>query len=655
MSEFRFYAFVTAQEWGYGPQQWTPELLQHDADLTIAGRPLRHSEDRLASGAVSKPNLINPPSGCRWTVHLPEGDNSDDFVGLEDEWPSQWKAVHTEQELQNALKTSSFSNVPESQLPLSVPQIARLARPSAHDLLIETVAFAIMGRNLELLKNCLDEVDSRDLDITPLYPFHLATTYLDGATTCCLIMDELCCFFSNPKRPKTFRECQRNRHGHTILDNILLTILRSHADVPLVEIDRALGKTAAYAGIEVDICGRWSANTPCFRALAASGQSWIPKLWKHKFCHTSTQAVCHCLTTILLSFEWASEDQSHLFMHTCLSCDARLQLGPLHALVVAAFLLVKYGFEDEDLFGMLACYLRMVSEINHCNPLDCATISIDLLLNRDVEGLCSHEYMTASVLAQHLTQELDCCNASPTSITGWHVLVRVMETTESAVGQSKSYSTSVADDREDGSFDNHSVDDVAAEASIEFDHLDTISGGMVLHHAIQLGVPEDRDATNEDAFTISDDYGWSAIDDHQEVVETEHSTSRHYSFTRTCGYCGHLPDDEVGGAVFGNSIVLGHVWAAVQAEVANHKRLSDSDTWLSPYFSMQGLLEWLEAGTEPVTYIKEGMLKGYCACSCFDNVPVLLGEDMLKDYCAPHRRNREADHRALYIPAPKWQ
>ena len=573
-------------------------------------------------------------------------------MDLEDKWPPQWKAVHTEQELQHALKTSSFSKVPESQLPLFVPQIARLARPAAHDLLVETVAFAIMGRNLELLRNCLDEVNARDLDITPLYPFHLATSYLDGATTCCLIVDELCSFFYDDY---SFLQCQRNRHGHTILDNILLTILRSHADVPLIKIDRTLGKNAAYAGIEVDICGRWSANSSCFRALAASGESQIPRSWKHKFCHSSIQAVCHSLTTLLWRFSGAVKTESQLFMHTCPFCGARLQLGLLHALVVAGFFLVKHGFEGEDLFGVLAYYLCVISAPGMCDPLECAAISIELILGRDVEGSCSHEYMTASELAQRLTEELDCCNASPTSITGWHVLVRVVEMTESAVGQPKSYPTSVADDRENGGLDKHSVGDVLAEASIESNLLDTTNGGgMVLHHTIQLGAPEDYSTTDEDVFTISDSYGWSAIDDHRGVAETEHSRSRHYSFTEECGFCEDYAANESGLGVFGYSIVLGHVWAAMQAELANHRRLSDCDTWLSPYFSMQGLLEWLEAGTEPVAYIEERMLEEYCACGRFAGAPVPIGEDMLKDYCAPHRSNREAHHRAFYIQAPEF-
>jgi hypothetical protein len=101
---------------------------------------------------------------------------------------------------------------------------------------------------------------------------------------------------------KAKNDMYTNDRGYTVLDNFMLTILKSHSTATMDQVDDGPDKGTQYAGIEVDICGSWMADSPCFQSLIEAGRPSIPPHWKHKFCNTSVQAICHCMTIMGAAF-----------------------------------------------------------------------------------------------------------------------------------------------------------------------------------------------------------------------------------------------------------------------------------------------------------------------------------------------------------------
>ncbi|KAK5101483.1 hypothetical protein LTR24_000539 [Lithohypha guttulata] len=345
------------------------------------------------------------------------------------DWSQQNLSQPIEERLVGALLSNSFSDVTEAQLPVPVSKVAKAAQRSPSDLLLESLGFAIMGRSVELVRSCLKKARKQTIDVGTIHPLHIATSYLDGGRTCCLIIAELCAFLRFKGR---YRDCITNEHGHTVLDNIFLSVLRSHSNAPLSVVEGSLGERARYAGSEVDICGRWSADSHCYRILLASGERTIPPTWKHKFCHTSIQAVCHTISILLRALPTSTIKQSGLFRHTCPnpSCGRRMQLGALHALVVVAMFLATYGCADEDLFGIIACYLCMTRA--GVDPLEEACLSAPQILGFQTDDICIHAEMTPSELATQLREKLSSITFGNAVTTGWNCLVTIMRMAESA-------------------------------------------------------------------------------------------------------------------------------------------------------------------------------------------------------------------------------
>lgn len=211
-----------------------------------------------------------------------------------------------------------------------------------------------------------------------------------------------------------------------------LSMLRSHSNAPLSIVDGSLGERARYAGIEVDICGRWSADSHCYRTLLASGERTIPSTWKHKLCRTSIQAVCHTIGILLWTLSTLATEQSGLFRHTCPnpSCGRWMQLGTLHTLVVVALFLATYGCADEDLLGIIACYLCMTQA--GVDPLEDACLSVPQNLGFQTDETCIHAGMTPSEVAIRLRGEISSVPFRNTATTGWDCLVAITRMAESA-------------------------------------------------------------------------------------------------------------------------------------------------------------------------------------------------------------------------------
>lgn len=173
-------------------------------------------------------------------------------------------------------------------------------------------------------------------------------------------------------------------------------------------MDHAFRHEDHFAGDDVDICGRWDADSTCVRVLLANGNLTIPFDWKHMFCHTSIQAICHCIGT-LFGPHWAPDinTPSGLFLKGCSSekCNRMLRLMPLHTLVMTTVCLPTKESEGETLFGVLACLLRLLG--NGANPLLKADISVMGLLGieEDVHE-CSHTDLNPLELAEKIPEEV---------------------------------------------------------------------------------------------------------------------------------------------------------------------------------------------------------------------------------------------------------
>lgn len=183
----------------------------------------------------------------------------------------------------------------------------------------------------------------------------IATSYLDGARTCCNMFGIVSTYFSGARMTEVYV----NELGHTIIDNLLISILKSHSSAKPFVVDQAWKDNPRFCGEEVDICGRWDADSPCVRQQYANGNPTTPIDWKHKFCHTSIQTIRHCLIALFKRApkRLVRETVSGLYVHRCFDCGVKLQSHVLHSLVITAYHLPSKGCQDEDMFGMLACLL----------------------------------------------------------------------------------------------------------------------------------------------------------------------------------------------------------------------------------------------------------------------------------------------------------
>jgi hypothetical protein len=376
---------------------------------------------------------IKPSQLCRWSIHVldedyeevpsPPGDDEYDDGQNEDslkEWPQSWVNHPIEEKIVDALQTNSFSSLPVGELPFSSAKVAIAARESPNEILVETIGFSIIAGNLDLLETLLKKARLTKVDLSSLYPFHLAMSYLRGSKTCCNILDSL---HSVPQEIRPSKS-PYNSLGHTTIDNLMITILKSHTSTTPGFVDHALATESRFVGEEVDICGRWDADSECYRELLGSGGPSVPFDWKHKFCHTSAQAICHCLDS-LFGHSVASllETPSGLFLRYCSGCGRKLQLMPLHTLVLTAFQLGRSGCQGEDLFGALACLLCLIG--HGIDPCRTAHFSIAALLGLESNDRCSHEDLSPIDLTEQVPESMTHTWPLPAR-NGWQLFCLVL-------------------------------------------------------------------------------------------------------------------------------------------------------------------------------------------------------------------------------------
>ena len=337
--------------------------------------------------------------------------------------PGSWNEPPINEQLRNNLESNDFSRVNIQDLPAAVPAILKETKRSASDMLKESLTFAIMGRNEDLVSELLKRISDEKFDITNLHPLHLATTYLDGSKTCCNVLDRI--FGPFPHHVSAWKDLGFNHLGHTVLDNLMMTILKAHTSVKPRAVDDQLKGQASFLGEEVDPCGRWDPDSTCFRSLLERGESSVSVGWKHPFCHASAFAVYHCI--YVLTNKGHLDFSSGLYLRHCASCGAKLQLRPLHTLVLTTFHLANSGCPGETLFGVLACLICLLDK--GIDALETAEVSLEALFDYSEGDLCNHQEITARQLAEKIPDEMTSNWPNKASI-GWQVFCHVLRIAE---------------------------------------------------------------------------------------------------------------------------------------------------------------------------------------------------------------------------------
>jgi hypothetical protein len=349
LHDFFLRGFIMAKYWG--------KEVPRDIEVPSAGRSspgissnampdfLGDSASDPATGSASS---LVPSSLCRWGIH--EGDL----------WSEPCSVPETSfaEVLRKSFLSNDFTETPVDSLPLAKAAIVTSVNSDSDAMAVDAWKLAIVSGNCDLLRvlsGTFDDPDQGADFVSSLHPFHLAATFLSGSYPCCHVLQVLQAFLTPSQH-------NIDNLGHTILDALVVTILRSHTRVDPGEVSQSFRSEGRFPGEEKDICGRWDVETPIIRELHRNGHTRIPGNWKHPFCHTSAQAVCHSL--ILIYGAPDSPDintMSGLFLRQCTKCGLRGRLGPLHLLVVVAFHMVQLGMEGETLFGILATTVCLLS------------------------------------------------------------------------------------------------------------------------------------------------------------------------------------------------------------------------------------------------------------------------------------------------------
>jgi hypothetical protein len=572
------------------------------------------SNEQCAASEDSNFRCEIPTQLCRWSIHINEveydrvpspppvvtvEDNDPDNEETWQPWEHQKSSKEYARVLEACLETNDFSTIRVRDLPISSSQITRAAKRSPAELRREAFGFAIMARNYDIIEDMMEDQANHEFEsqgssiYRGMFPFHLAASYLDGSKTCCSILDKLVEFLLIGDT--SLRKIYVNHLGHTVLDNLMISILKAHTSCSPGLVDDAFKKEQRFAGEDVDICGRWDADSTCIRDLYAHGQCAIPISWKHMFCHTSVQVICHSIGTIFMP-HWAPyiDTPSGLFIKRCAveNCGRKLQLLPLHTLVVTTVHLATQGTKGETLFGMLACLLCLLS--NGANPTLKAPVSLKALFSDDENNQeCDHQDVDPVSLVEMVPTEL---------ISTWTHDVKV--------------------------------------------------GWRLFCHVLQLSKAEWQLETRPRRFSdpldisefihIEDD-----IDDYMDINDTDsEELESDNEFPPICKDGQHEEN------FFGWNRNLSALWAAVQTEYTTYRRLEEGDPWISEHFSMEEALQSLTWGREPrlnIGLIERGLMsKKYCGCGNFfeaiDEICV-RGEEI----SAFHFSNLEDWHRTAFI------
>ena len=615
--DFWLFSFKTAKHWGRGPQTWTADILGLDTFRSekpiVVSSPAR-STSQNTPGSINmiddacKQSTTFPTSLCRWSIHVrrvryerifspPHSPPAHIDLDDEESWPA-WSASSLDndvtQKLNDGLVRNTFTNVKPSELPIATDQIVRAVKRSPQEIHQEALGFSIMSRNTMLVWDLLSTMEESNYKIKGLYPFHLAIAYLDGSKACCNIINDLM-----SKLP--LHQYWANDLGHTVLDQVMISILKSHTSCTPNVVNSSLKNQKRFEGAEVDVCGRWDADSPCVRELLAKGQSSIPLDWKHMFCHTSVQAICHAIGTLFGPLSGPGVNTlSGLFTRRCSHCGLKLQLRPLHALVMVGFHLSVSGCKNENLFGILACLLCLLSF--GADPQLKADISLQSLWGEQDSDRCSHEEIDPAELIENLVT-----NFAPTwceeIATSWNVITYVLRQSQAEWnGEPIPNASTTANE----------VDDFIDYSDDEPDSI------------------EELESDTEKSIDISLPAYCSCWDDRRTT-----SSLRRIYHPKTTNY-------------FGRRRSLATLWAAVKTELLTYRRLTEDDAWLSRYFDLFSLNQGLVRGNKvTIPLVEEAMMRPFCDCgNFFEKVPSCTVTD---EACAFYFSNMEDWNRTTFI------
>lgn len=385
--------------------------------------------------------VIEPPTQlCNWSIHIDfdehdyshidsqpssPGSNDADRFDVEDEstW-REWNDQHGRDltsTITQGLQKNVFTTHQAEDVPIAIDQIVNTVSRSMKDAKVEAIGFAIMTRNLDALIGLVHNRDFNQDALRAISPFHLAARFLDGSKACCGVMWMLVRALDGEM---SIGVNYTDDLGMTVLDTLFMTILRSHSSVSPVSLETEFfAASSNFEGVDVDICGRWDADSPCVRRVHATGSRTIPHEWKHVFCHTSAQAMCHCLTAIFMDM-WAPNINmaSGLFHRRCQSCHSELKIGQLHASVLICFHLASAGRPGETLFGILACLVCLLTL--RADPSFSAEISLPAILGLEQAETCQHQPFNAAELASAVPSAV--VNAwTPEVKLGWEAIKEV--------------------------------------------------------------------------------------------------------------------------------------------------------------------------------------------------------------------------------------
>jgi len=588
MYQFWLFAFKTAKYWGHGPREWTADLLEFDRfkdkDLPThsspntprsnVGTPAYAATPRSEGSAGLLSRLSSHPSPlCNWTIHAAirsrfegdeafnaDSDESSESEGEDNRTPRPKTRETFEEKLQAALENSKFSNLNPGDLPMTLVQISKAARRSPKELLQEAFGFSLVARNEKVFWKLLPRAARTNFVGSEIYPLHLLTSFLDGSKTCCNLLDAA---LNHIAEESSIQKLYVNNHEHTVLDNLMMSILKGHISCRPVSVDDKFAKLKRFTGEEVDICGRWDADSDCVRELFAEVYATIPVEWKHMFCHTSIQAICHCIGRMFGPvFAPPINFPSGLFTKHCQSCGMKLQLLPLHSLVLIAVHLARSGCPGENLFGIFACLVCLL--VNGASPISKAHISLDALMDKDSATECGHEDLDPLQLAERVPDSL-MVGWTEQVILGWQVICSTVR-----------YARDERDPRSKRVSNRRNRDD---------------------------GFNADLDVS-DDEMSINEDSEDGDMDDQSDEEEE---------------LCSH--SKTVTGNFYGGSKAIGTLWAAIQTELATYRRLTEEDPWISQYFDMRSLLDGMKnGGLISIPLVDRDMMSPFCKCGRFLDV-----------------------------------
>jgi hypothetical protein len=272
------------------------------------------------------------------------------------------------------------------------------------------------------------------------------------------------------------------------------------------------------------------------------------------------------------------EDPSGLFITQCFVCGLKMELGPLHLVVMVALQLSIAGRPEEDLFGILATTLCLL--VNGANSSQRIHISFSLYREVSNESFCDHEPRTAAEFCWDVINSISD-RISPALLAGWRLLHWVlehsaMEWLNGEIPESRWSCPEVPDPEVEDEFEDAALESVQAHVRAQIpcsiQHtFEKEANGDKWYDALMFSMPNHR-----------------------------------LRFLA-------LPDN-----FFGSNGDLSCLWAAVQTELLTYRRLQEQDPWVSPRFDMSSLLQSLQAGNGVnIRLVSENMMRDHCKCGRF--------------------------------------